>query len=112
MDFREHQDNAKKNSRIIWILYVLLLLVSSSLIGWTFVVGLNLAELYQPGYEQYSFWDKFSSSNAYIFNSKNGQLEILAGFSATAFIIQGLTTAVGFLKNPMVIKLHLPLMAS
>ena len=99
MDFREHQDNAKKNSLIIWILYVLLLLVSSFLIGWTFVVGLNLAELYQPGYEQYNFWEKFSSSNSYIFNNKNGQLEILAGFSATAFIVQGLTTAAGFFNK-------------
>jgi hypothetical protein len=47
MDFREHQDRAKRNSRIIWVLYVLLLSISSLLIGWTFVVGLNLAELYQ-----------------------------------------------------------------
>jgi hypothetical protein len=70
MDFREHQDRAKRNSRIIWVLYVLLLSISSLLIGWTFVVGLNLAELYQPGYEQYSFWQKFSASNSRAFNSE------------------------------------------
>jgi hypothetical protein len=97
MDFREHQDRAKRNSRIIWVLYVLLLSISSLLIGWTFVVGLNLAELYQPGYEQYSFWQKFSASNSRAFNSE--QIQILLSFSAIAFIVQSLTTAFGFFKK-------------
>ncbi|VVM17533.1 Heat shock protein HtpX / FIG017973: domain of unknown function [uncultured Gammaproteobacteria bacterium] len=97
MDFREHQDRAKRNSRIIWFLYVLLLSISSLLIGWTFVVGLNLAELYQPGYEQYSFWQKFSASNSRAFNSE--QIQILLSFSAIAFIVQSLTTAFGFFKK-------------
>ena len=97
MDFREHQDRAKRNSRIIWVLYVLLLSISSLLIGWTFVVGLNLAELYQPSYEQYSFWQKFSASNSRAFNSE--QIQILLSFSAIAFIVQSLTTAFGFFKK-------------
>lgn len=97
MDFREHQDRAKKNSRIIWSLYILLLLVSSFLIGWTFVVGLNLAEFYQPGYEQYSFGEKFFASNSRAFS--NEQIQVLVGFSAITFIIQGLTTVFGFIKK-------------
>jgi hypothetical protein len=79
------------------LLYVLLLSISSLLIGWTFVVGLNLAELYQPGYEQYSFWQKFSASNSRAFNSE--QIQILLSFSAIAFIVQSLTTAFGFFKK-------------
>jgi hypothetical protein len=74
-----------------------LLSISSLLIGWTFVVGLNLAELYQPGYEQYSFWQKFSASNSRAFNSE--QIQILLSFSAIAFIVQSLTTAFGFFKK-------------
>jgi Zn-dependent protease with chaperone function len=97
MDFREHQDRARKNSRIIWFLYILLLLVSSFLIGWTLAVGLNLAELYQPGYEQYSFGQKFIASNIRAFDDKH--IQILIGFSAIAFIVQGLTTVFGFVKK-------------
>ncbi|RUA07269.1 MAG: peptidase M48 [Gammaproteobacteria bacterium] len=97
MDFREHQDRAKKNSRIIWFLYILLLLVSSFLIGWTLLVGLNLAELYQPGYEKYGFLDKFLASNRYAFNAE--QITTLLGISAIAFIVQGLTTVFGFMKK-------------
>ena len=97
MDFREHQDRAKRNSKIIWFLYILLLSISSLLIGWTFIVGLNFAELYQPGYGQYSFWQKFSASNSRAFNSE--QIQILLSFSAIAFIVQALTTAFGFFKK-------------
>ncbi|MDC9714847.1 MAG: M48 family metalloprotease [Gammaproteobacteria bacterium] len=97
MDFREHQDRAKKNSQIIWFLYILLLSTSSFLIGWTFIVGLNLTEFYQPGYEQYSFTEKFIASNARAFNSE--QIQILASFSAIAFLVQGLTTVFGFVKK-------------
>jgi hypothetical protein len=97
MDFREHQDRARKNSRIIWFLYILLLLVSSFLIGWTLAVGLNLAELYQPGYEQYSFGQKFIASNIRAFDDKH--IQILIGFSAIAFIVQVLTTVFGFVKK-------------
>ncbi|CAB5508103.1 hypothetical protein AZO1586I_2378, partial [Bathymodiolus thermophilus thioautotrophic gill symbiont] len=97
MDFREHQDRAKRNSRIIWFLYILLLSISSLLIGWTFIVGLNLAELYQSGYEQYSFGQKFSASNSHAFDSE--QIQILLSFSAIAFIVQASTTAFGFFKK-------------
>jgi Zn-dependent protease with chaperone function len=97
MDFREHQDRAKRNSKIIWFLYILLLLVSSFLIGWTFIVGINLADLYQPGYEQYGFWQKFSASNSLAFSDK--QIRLLLSFSAVAFIVQALTTAFGFFQK-------------
>lgn len=97
MDFREHQDRAKKNSRIIWFLYLLLLSVSSFLIGWTLIIGLNLTEFYQAGYEQYSFWQKFSASNSRAFDSE--QLQVLLSFSAIAFIVQGLTTLFGFIQK-------------
>ncbi|WP_428087268.1 M48 family metalloprotease [Candidatus Thioglobus sp.] len=96
MDFREHQDRAKKNSRIIWFLYILLLTISSFLIGWTFVVGLNLAEYYQVGYEQYGFWEKFSASNSRAFSE---QIQILLSFSAVTFAVQASVTAFGFFKK-------------
>ncbi|KAA0445306.1 MAG: M48 family metalloprotease [Candidatus Thioglobus sp.] len=97
MDFREHQNNAKKNSRIIWFLYILLLLVSSFLIGWTLVVGLNLASFYQPEYEQYSFWQNLSDANHQAFNS--AQIKLLLGVSAATFVVQGLTTLFGFMQK-------------
>jgi Zn-dependent protease with chaperone function len=97
MDFREQQNRAKRNSKIIWFLYILLLSVSSLLIGWTFVVGLNLAEFYQVGYEQYSFWQKFFASNSRVFNSE--QIQVLFSFSVIAFIVQALTTVFGFFKK-------------
>jgi Zn-dependent protease with chaperone function len=97
MDFREHQDTAKKNSRIIWFLYLLLLLVSSFLIGWTLIVGLNLTEFYQSGYEQYSFGQKFSEANYRAFSTE--QIQLLISASSIAFIVQGLTTLFGFIQK-------------
>jgi Zn-dependent protease with chaperone function len=97
MDFREHQDRARKNSIIIWGLYLLLLSVSSALIGWTLTVALNLVDLYQPGYEAYSFWEKFIASNQSAFSK--AQLPALLGLSIVVFIIQGLTTVFGFFKK-------------
>lgn len=97
MDFREHQNIAKKNSRIIWFLYLLLLLISSFLIGWTLTVGLNLAEFYQPGYQQYSFGQKFSAANHRAFNAE--QIQLLISASSVAFIAQGLATLFGFMQK-------------
>jgi Zn-dependent protease with chaperone function len=97
MDFREHQDRAKRNSFIIWLLYILLLCISSFLIGWTLVVGMNLAELYQPQYFQYSFWEKFVASNEFAFSSE--QLGVLLSFSAIAFVVMGIATTFGFFQK-------------
>ncbi|ABL02166.1 peptidase M48, Ste24p [Candidatus Ruthia magnifica str. Cm (Calyptogena magnifica)] len=93
MDFREHQDKAKKNTIIIWSLYLILLLISSMLIGYTLFIGLNLAQFYQPEYQQYSFNEKFIAANQIVFQNQEqllGFLEfslmvLLAMLSATAF---------------------------
>jgi heat shock protein HtpX len=97
MDFREHQDRARKNSAIIWFLYILLLCVSSFLIGYTFVVGLNLAEFYNPQYFQYSFSEKFVASNELAFSQE--QIMILLSFSGVAFLAMGLATIFGFFQK-------------
>lgn len=96
MDFYEHQKRAKRNSLIIWLLYILLLCVSSLLIGYTFVVGLNLADFYQPQYSQHGFLEKFVASNELVFTN---QIEALLGFSAFAFIAMGLATLFGFMQK-------------
>ena len=93
MDFRAHQDRARKNSLIIWLLYFLLLGLSSFLIGATLVVGFSLAELYQPQYNQYGFSDKFIASVEYLFT---GGLSNALTFSAVAFTAQGFATMLGF----------------
>jgi Zn-dependent protease with chaperone function len=97
MDFREHQDKAKKNSLIIWVLYIALLLLSSFLIGWTFIIGLNLVELYQPEYHQYSFWQKFVASNKFAFSGE--QITVMLGFSAAALVVQSIATGIGFMQK-------------
>lgn len=97
MDFYEHQKRAKKNSAIIWLLYFLLLLVSSALIGWTLAVGLSLAEFYQPQYNKYDFWEKFIASNKIAF--LGDKFSLLIGASLIAFISQGITTAFGFFQK-------------
>jgi Zn-dependent protease with chaperone function len=97
MDFREHQDSAKKNSRIIWTLYILLLLISSFLIGWTLTVGMNLAEFYQPQYNQYPFFEKFFEANRIAFSGQ--QLNGLLSVSAFALIAMVIATSFGFFQK-------------
>jgi Zn-dependent protease with chaperone function len=94
MDFREHQDNAKKNSRIIWALYILLLLASAFLIGYTLIVGMNLVDFYQPQYNQYPFSEKFFAANKIAFSAQ--QLNGLLSISAFALIAMILATSFGF----------------
>ena len=98
MDFREHQDRARKNSLIIWALYILLLLISSFLIGYTLVIGFNIADYYQPEYQQYSFADKFIASNNNLI-TYNSKLAALLLFSFIAFISMTIATGIGFFKK-------------
>lgn len=98
MDFRENQDQARKNSRIIWSLYIVLLLISSVLIGWTLVVGLNLAELYNPQYYQYSFVDKFIAANKFLLED-SAQLNLFFSIAAFALISMLIATSFGFMQK-------------
>jgi len=79
MDFREHQDHAKKNSNKIWMLYALLLLTSSFLTGLLFG-----GYLVVDGYLELWSADYFSVS---------------LGFSIIALVILVVSTLFGFFKN-------------
>lgn len=79
MDFREHQEHARKNSKKIWMLYLLLLLISSSLTGMLF-----------GGY--------FVADGDVILLSEE-YFMISAVFSAMAFVVLVISTLVGFFKN-------------
>ena len=98
MDFRAHQDKAKKNTLIIWFLYLILLLISSILIGYTLFVGLNLAQFYQPEYQQYSFAEKFIVANQIVFQNQK-QLFGFLGFSLVALLAMLSATAFGFFQK-------------
>jgi Zn-dependent protease with chaperone function len=79
MDFREHQEHARKNSKKIWMLYLLLLLISSALTGLLF-----------GGYF-------VIDSNVLLWSEEYFMLSVV--FSAMAFIVLVISTMVGFFKN-------------
>ncbi len=97
MDFRQHQDIAKRNTIIIWLLYILLLLTASFLIGWTMAVGFNLIELYQPQYLQYSFVEKFIAANKFVFSIE--QIKILLTTSALSLAVMVIATLFGWMQK-------------
>lgn len=79
MDFREHQEQAKKNSRKIWILYFLLLTISSALTG-----GLAAGFFVADG-------SMILFSEEYFITS--------AAFAIVALIVLVISALVGFFKN-------------
>jgi len=98
MDFRQHQDSAKKNSVIIWLLYILLLCISSSLVSYTLLVGLNLAELNAEAYANSSFFEKFIVSNQLLFTSQE-QIIQFTTMASIAMLVMIITTSFGFFNK-------------
>ncbi len=98
MDFRKHQDKAKKNTLIIWFLYLVLLLISSILISYTLFVGLNLAQFYQPEYQQYSLSEKFIAANQIVFQNQEQLLNFLR-FSLMVLLAMISATVFGFFQK-------------
>lgn len=98
MDFREHQDTAKRNSKIIWILYIILLLTASFLVGWTLTIGLQLVEFYAPEYRQYGFLEKFIAANRAILSS-TANLQSFLSISGLALVVMFAVTIAGFLQK-------------
>jgi len=97
MDFREHQDRAKRNSKIIWLLYILLLSISSFLIAWTFMLGIEVYLIdYAREYAEYSFWQQLLISNTHVFNEK---IKVLFAYFIVTLIIQALTGLSFFKKS-------------
>lgn len=98
MDFRAHQDLAKKNSRIIWILYLSLLLLSSFLVGYTLFIGTYLLESYQPQYAHWGFIERFIAINRFVFLNAENFVGLLS-ISAIALLIMSAATAMGFAQK-------------
>jgi len=81
MDFREHQRQAKKNSRKIWFLYILLLLISSALTGGLFA----------------GFFLEGVGGSLVLFSDKFFQAGLV--FSVLALIVLLISTGIGFFRN-------------
>lgn len=81
MDFREHQKQAKKNSRKIWILYTLLLLISSLLTGGLFA----------------SFFVEGIGGTLILFSDEFFQAAV--AFAVLALIILLISTSIGFFRS-------------
>lgn len=98
MDFRQQQDQAKKNSAIIWLLYLVLLCISSSLVSYTLLMGVNLLELFQDTASHTSFIEKMSLSHEALFSSKE-QIITFAFVASIALLIMVITTSFGFFNK-------------
>jgi hypothetical protein len=88
--FLSENENLEKT---FWIALTHLLICSNKLY---FLEYYQHNQLYQPGYEQYSFWQKFSASNSRAFNSE--QIQILLSFS-TVLVLPKVHVCVKFYLN-------------